>query len=397
MPNLDAAAESYVRLTLALGEIDPYHVDAYYGPPAWKDGAKGARLEQIIDKAGEIRASISDAVSDPRAKSLAKQLEALIARAQLRAGQDFTFDEESSLVYDVVAPAYPDSHYQAIIDQIEPLLPGDGPLDERWENFRSLFFVPADKLESIFKAGVDAARERAKKFIPLPDGESFDIELVSGQVWGAYNWYKGQAHSLIQVNTDLPLSINRIVHLACHEGYPGHHVYNALLEQQLVRANGWMEFTVYPLYSPQSLIAEGTAEYGVDLSFPAEDRLEFERNVLYPMAGLDPSRAGELQHITKLMAGLANASNDAARRYIDGKASRDETIEWLQAFALASRKRAEQSIGFYDAHRSYTVTYDVGRQMVERYVEGQASTVEDRWRVFADLLKSPAVPSDLVA
>ena len=111
--------------------------------------------------------------------------------------------------------------------------------------------------------------------------------------WSGYNWYQGNYRSLIQVNTDLPIYIDRAIDLACHEGYPGHHVYNALLEKHLVRDRGWVEFSVYPLFSPQSLIAEGTANYGIEVAFPGDERLAFERDVLFPLAGLDPSRRDE--------------------------------------------------------------------------------------------------------
>ena len=398
MKSLDPIAESYVLLTLALGEIDPYHVDAYYGPAEWKEEAKHIGLLEIIEQASEARLKISDrqANENPRARYLAKQLDALIAVAERHKGVTRRFDEESAAIFDVVAPSHPDSYYQAIIDELDPHLPGTGTLSDRWETCRSQFYIPADKLERIFAAAVDAARERTKKYISLPADESFDIELVSGQVWGAYNWYKGRSHSLIQVNTDLPMVINRVVHLACHEGYPGHHVYNALLEQHMVRENHWMEFTVNPLYGPMSLIAEGTAEYGVQLCFPKEDRLVLEHDVLYPMAGLDPARAGELLHITELMDKLGNASNDAARRYLDGKASREQTVEWLQTYALVNPKRAEQNVRFFEAHRTYTVTYDVGEEVVRRYVEAKAKTTDEKWKVFTALLNAPVVPSDLL-
>ncbi len=396
--SLDRVAESYVRYTLALGEIDPYHVDAFFGPPEWKEQAKGITLEEIIDKAAEARAAISDdqIKAAPRAKFLAKQLEALKAQAQLKNGTPFTFDEESSAVYDVVAPAFPDSYYANVVNQLEPLLPGQGTLAEKWEALRSQFNIPPDRLEALFTAGVDIARERTKKYIPLPANESFEIELVSGEVWGAYNWYKGQSHSLIQVNTDLPMTVNRIIHLACHEGYPGHHVYNTLLEKGMVEENNWVEFKLFPLYSPIALIAEGTAEYGAELNFSPGDRLDFETEVLYPMAGLDPARGEELNHIQELMDGLGNASNEAARRYLDGRASKSETIEWLQVHALASPKRAEQNVRFFETHRAYIVTYDVGEAMVKSYVESKAGSVEEKWKVFAALLSSPAVPSDLL-
>ena len=125
------------------------------------------------------------------------------------------------------------------------------------------------------------------------------MEYVTGKSWSGYNWYQGGATSLIQVNTDLPIYIDRAIDLAAHEGYPGHHVYNALLEENLVRGRGWIEFTVYALFSPQSLIAEGTANFGIDVAFPGPERVAFERDHLFPLAGLDPARADEYYAIAR--------------------------------------------------------------------------------------------------
>ena len=130
----------------------------------------------------------------------------------------------------------------------------------------------------------------------LPADERFTVEYVTNKSWSGYNWYQGGFRSLIQVNTDLPIYIDRAIDLACHEGYPGHHVYNALLEKHLVKDRGWIEFTVYPLFSPQSLIAEGTANFGIEVAFPGRERVDFERTVLFPAAGLDAvARRGVLR------------------------------------------------------------------------------------------------------
>ncbi|MCU1246509.1 MAG: hypothetical protein JWN02_2419, partial [Acidobacteria bacterium] len=40
---MNAAAERYVKLVLALGEHDADYVDAYYGPPAWREEVKAAK------------------------------------------------------------------------------------------------------------------------------------------------------------------------------------------------------------------------------------------------------------------------------------------------------------------------------------------------------------------
>src|SRR5206468_8825717 len=142
---------------------------------------------------------------------------------------------------------------------------------------------------------------------------------VTGKSWSAYNWYKGKGRSVIQVNTDLPVYVDRAVDLAAHEGYPGHHVYNALLEQHLLKERGWVEFSVYALFSPQSLIAEGSANFGIEMAFPGEERVEFEKARLYPLAGLDPARAEEFERVRQIVDRLAYAGNEAARRYLNGE------------------------------------------------------------------------------
>ena len=207
-------------------------------------------------------------------------------------------------------------------------LPGTGPLLERYDAFRSRFVIPRDRLDATFKAAIDGCRQRTLEHITLPPGESFTVEYVTDKSWSGYNWYQGQYRSLIQVNTDLPIYVDRAIDLACHEGYPGHHVYNVLLEKNLVRDRGWVEFSVYPLFSPQSLIAEGTANFGIDVAFPSQERLAFERRTIFPAAGLDPAGAGDYYEILALVDRLSYAGNEAARSYING-ADRRERRGWL--------------------------------------------------------------------
>ena len=198
------------------------------------------------------------------------------------AGRKLSFDEESKALYDAVAPRHTEAEFQKVLAELDRKLPGQGPLLDRLETFRNRFVIPKEKLDATFKAAIDGCRARTLQHIALPAGESFTVEYVTGKSWSGYNWYQGNYRSLIQVNTDLPIYADRAIDLACHEGYPGHHVYNVLLEKNLVRDRGWMEFSVYPLFSPQSLIAEGTANFGIEVAFPRPERLEFERRVDLP-------------------------------------------------------------------------------------------------------------------
>jgi hypothetical protein len=220
---------------------------------------------------------------------------------------------------------------------------------------------------------------------------------VTNKSWSGYNWYQGNYRSLIQVNTDLPIYADRAIDLACHEGYPGHHDYNVLLEKHLVRDRNWLEFSVYPLFSPQSLIAEGTANYGIEVAFPRAERLEFERTVIFPAAGLDPAGAAAYYDVLALVDRLSYAGNEAARRYLNGQIDAKAAADWLERYGLYSRPRAEQRIRFIEQYRSYVINYNLGKDMVARYIAAQAPAADQagRWRAFERLLSSPRLPSEL--
>jgi hypothetical protein len=258
--------------------------------------------------------------------------------------------------------------------------------------------IPPDKLDVVFRAAVEACRQQTAAHLTLPAGEQFTVEYVTGKPWSGYNWYQGNYRSLIQVNTDLPIFIDRALDLACHEGYPGHHVYNVLLEQHLVRERGWQEFAVYPLFSPQSLIAEGTANFGIDVAFPAAKRVAFEREHLFPLAGLDPATAPKFYEGMSLLGRMDYAGNEAARRYLDGTITASQAADYLVTYTLTSRQRAEQRVRFFDKYRSYVINYNLGKDLVRAHVErlgGTADTPDARWKVFGELLSSPRLPSGL--
>jgi hypothetical protein len=403
--SVNEIAEAYVKLVLAMGQHDPDYVDAYYGPPEWKKQSKEKKpLDTIASEARRLRDQLAK-VSEPtdemerlRRRYLTKQLSALEARVRLLNGEHLKFDEESQALYDAVAPTFPDTHFQEILARLEAKIPGEGPLLQRYENWRRAFVIPKDKLDKVFQLAIKACRERTLAHIKLPPTENFSVEYVANKPWGGYNWYKGNYRSVIQVNTDLPVYIDRAIDLAAHEGYPGHHVYNALLEKNLVRDRGWVEFSVYPLFSPQSLIAEGTANFGREVVFTKAERLAFEKEVLWPAAGIDPSRAEEFYAVQDLVKKLGYATNEAARQYVNSEINANAAATWLQKYALMDEKRAKQSTKFIEKYRSYVINYNLGEDMVRSYIEKRGGTTEQpdqRWREFEQLLASPRLPGDI--
>jgi hypothetical protein len=407
---LDDRAEEYVKLALAVGSYAPGYIDAYYGPTEWLV-PEAAADEKRSFPAAELRLRAASLLKELeacgpdlpgmealRAAFLRKQAAALKAEIDVLAGKKLAFDEESKAFYDTVAPVHCREEFEKALAALETALPGKGRLWERLAAFRNEYVIPADKLPAVFDAAIAECRRRTLARIALPPHESFKAVYVRDKPWSAYNWYKGGAFSVIEVNTDLPMDIDSPLGLASHEGYPGHHVYNSLLEQKLAKGRGWVEFAIYPLFSPESLIAEGTANYGIELIFPGDERQEFERNVLYPIAGLDPRKAGRFDQVQRLLKGLRYARNEGARGYLDGKMSKEAARDWLERYALESPERAAKTIDFWNHYRSYVITYVYGQDVVRGYVErtaGPNASLERKWQVFLEVLTTPRTPSGL--
>ena len=367
---MQVLATQYVSLVLAVGHHDPDYVDAYYGPPEWRAAAVKRPLADIdrdaAALAGRLAADVPSEGAEPiavlRHRYLFRQLEALRARVTMLQRTKLTFDEESKALYDAVdaAPRRARSSRPSWPGSTRPC-PGPGPLLDRYTRFRDAYVIPAGRLDATFKAAIDGCRQRTLAHVRLPPDERFTLEYVTDKSWSGYNWYQGGYRSLIQINTDLPIFVDRAIDLACHEGYPGHHVYNVLLEKALVRDRGWPEFQVYALFSPQSLIAEGTANYGIEVAFPPADRLAFEREVIFPAAGLDPAGAARYYEVMGLVdrcrmpatrrRGATSTANSTPRRRRRG---------WRRTDCIRP-SRAQQRVRFIDQYRSYVINYNLGR------------------------------------
>ncbi|MGD2095602.1 MAG: hypothetical protein PVH77_11395 [Phycisphaerales bacterium] len=409
---IDEIAESYVKLVLEIGLYDSDYVDAYNGPEEWKpaelenDKEKEfpsekleSEVNKLIERLKKVNQKKFSSLEKLRYAYLERQLLSVRGKILLLSGKEMTFDEESQVLYDAIAPVYNAEYFEDILQKLDDVLPGEGSIYDRFNAYREEFVIPKDRLEAVFNAAMAECRRRTQLYIELPEDEKVILEFVVGKSWGAYNWYKGNSVSLIQINSGLPVYIDRAVDLASHEGYPGHHVNLTLLEKRLVTDINWIEYCVYPLFSPRSLISEGIAEYGIDIIFPGNERVEFEQKVLFPLAGLDPAKAERYYHIINLKKELKYALNEAARRYIDGRMNADEVTEWLMKYSLMTPKEAKRAVRFIEQYRSYVINYSLGEDMVKECIKkhaGEENSPYKSWGLFYTLLSTPQTPSGLV-
>ena len=388
---------------------DPDYVDAYFGPDSIKNSAikdsmslRSIKL-RIVDLIGIIDTlkvgDENNLLLNLRHKFLKNMLSSMNSRINVILGFESKFNDECKNLYGAISPEYSEKFFQNIINDLDAMLPGNGDIKERYQDFKSKFIIPEDKVDTVFRFALNEAKNRTKSFIDLPHYEDFTLEYVRDKSWSGYNWFQGNAFSLVQINLDQPIYIDRAIDLASHEAYPGHHTHHVLMENTFVKDSNWIEFTIYPLFSPMSLISEGSANYGIEVAFPGKEKLNFERDYLYPLAGIDPNLAEIYNKVQELISKLDYAGNNAAKRFLDGEYSDEETIDYLVKYNLMSESRAKQRLAFIKKYRAYVINYNVGLDMVRKFVEANGGTVDDpkkRWLIFQDLITNPYLPNDII-
>lgn len=407
--DLDQLSVEYIKIALEIGEKDKDFVDAYYGPEEYKPIESSAdvflkkeyiqRINLLQNDLKNVALKTSDLTIANRANWMIDQLTSFKRRVEIFSGETTDFDKESFELFGVVAPKYKKEYFDDLLKELDNIVPGSGNLNQRISKITDKFVIPEDKLDIVFKAAIEEARKRTKVYYELPKNEKFTLEYVKGTSWSGYNWYKGDYNSLIQINTDLPIYIDRAIDLACHEGYPGHHIYNLLLEKKLYRDLNIQEISLYPLFSPQSLIAEGTANYGIEVAFPGNEKIEFTKNVLLPLAGIDTNGIDLFFRINELKGKLNFARNEVGRGLLNLTMSNEDAMQWLTKYNLMSKEGAEKSIKFIIKYRSYIINYNYGLELVRNYIERNGGTTDNpqkKWELFSYLLSNQIRIKDLI-
>jgi hypothetical protein len=276
---LNKLAQEYVTLGLTIGQYDEDFVDAYYGPDSLRPDSnikdevfpKDSLLANVNELMNELRTESRAATIDSnkmRADWMYNQLIAFGRRIRIFSEEYRSFDEESKDLFGVTAPVYDEDYFKKQIDELDSLLPGKGNVNDRFQKLANKFAIPKDKLDAVMKAAIAEARKRtlahyAAQRRKLYAGICRPINHGTG-----YNWYKGKYQSIVQINTDTKIFIDRAIDVGSHESYPGHHVYNMLLEKNLYHDKGRVEISLYPLFSPQSLNCRGQRQLWYRSGFP---------------------------------------------------------------------------------------------------------------------------------
>ncbi len=370
--SLDWIAEQYVRAALQLGQHDRSLVEQWRGQDSWRPAARGP-VEPLARDLAELEHQLNRHANDigsseeyARVHYLRGQVRALRFVADRQLGRSTSVDDQLREEFAIEPPRLDQAAIGRAHEAISALLPGSEPLADRVDAARRGSMVPRDRRAAVVDAAIDACRSSMPAFLPLPHEDRLRVVFRGGLAWDAFIRYEGNAASELEINDDGELDVARTLRLACHEGYPGHHIQQLLIDR-VYGDREWPELLLTPGFGPHLLYLEGAAEVGADLAFTAEQREAIYRDRLLPAAGLAPDRAATLARLEPLLHDLLPVVTDVSRHYLDHTISQERAIERLRSEALLANPRG--TLSFIEQRRARALVYGEGRRAVYAAME----------------------------
>lgn len=373
-------AERYVRVALKLAQHQPDLVDAYLGPADWRPGprvpvagllAETVQLSAAIDALG--RDGTPEAIR-ARLRYLAGQLQGLRTAARRLTGESMRFADEARDAFGIEWSARSSAAADEARRELERRLPGPGPLHERYTAFRRRHAVPRGTVLPVFQAAIAMCRERVRERVTLPDEERVDADVLDGGGFEARAIYSGGFRTHVAIDPSGSADLARIVWLAAHEAYPGHHLQHVLADRDCVRSRAWLERTLHPGFGPHTLIAEGAADAGAALLLDGDDFA----SLCAPLAAeakIQLAAIPDLVAVHRCVTSLDDGVAIVAQAYLDGDIGTEAGIDRLRDSALVPN--ASQLLGVIERQRTRVLAYPVGRRLVIDQIATRAAV--ERW------------------
>ncbi len=408
VPEPDPIARDYILLALRLDQRIPGLVDGYFGPADLKAQVDLDQLpasDRLRDDAATLRTRLASEVADPaRRRWLEAQCVALETQARAIANDPLPYLDHVRACFDFMPSRTDETVFAAAAEELERLLPGQGPLAERIAARDAGLTVDPARLPPVIDWVVAHFRDRAAALFGLPPGESVRVSLVKNQPWSGYNWYDGGGRSRVDLNTDLPIRAVDLLSVLAHETYFGHHLEHAAREVALVQEAGALEASVLTINTPECLISEGLADLGRQFAVPASEEVDLLVEV-YRRAGLpvaaDPAVAraeAERQvSITRALADVRGVAGNAALLLHADRAPRAEVLAYLERWLITTPQRAAKRLEFIEhpLWRTYVFVYFEGERLLRGWLE-QVPEADQPAR-YARLLREPLTPGSIVA
>lgn len=399
---LNSLADDYAVVAIASEKIAPDTVGVGRALSGWP----GRSRVKAIDRAGaiaELDRIVSgidslpvpdDALLAMRQRRLRAFAVSLATQLQPEALAALSTADRVRRLYGFEPVFKPLSDYDAAIDRLDKALPGSGTIPDRIAAMRSRGAVPPDKIERVVRAAVAECRRRSAHHLRMPR-EELEISFPNDPLVPAQANYEGEGKGKMAVSSALPADVDRLLQTSCHEAYPGHHLHFASLDERLWRERKWPETGIGLNFNPVFPVSDAISEYGVGMVFPIEERMKFEREVLYPLAGLTMQDEAGWRALIQARSSVLGATSTLIRDYLDRKIDEPTAKQLAMRYRLMSPQSAEQLLKMVNAFGTDVIASDQGWLAIDRAFAGKP--VNQQWRLLQRMEEEPMLLGDVRA
>ncbi len=384
----------YLLLGLRFDRVVEGYVDAYTGPAELRRQVADEPPPdptQLAQRAGELSAAVDEqGFEAARADFVRAHLDALQVGARRLAGTTMSLVDEVESYFQVRIGMVDTDVFDAAHDRIDELLPGSGPLADRWAAFRIADTCPPDEVETGVRRLAAALGDRVRQDPGLPAGEHIDFEIATDAAWSGFNYYLGNFQSRVAVNAGIGQRISQLPVLTAHECYPGHHTEHCRKEALLIDERGELEHSIFLVNTPQCVMAEGLG----DLALSAAVGTGWAAWAAGVLDGVGPRFDPELVEALELAGRPLNTvRQNAAILLHDGHVDPDAVVDYLRRWLLVDEQRARQMLRFLSdpLWRAYTSTYVEGERLLRPWLDARPAGQSAMQR-FQRLLDEPLTP-----
>lgn len=368
--NRRTVPERYVSLCLRVGAHIEDFVDAYIGPAALKEEVLAEGPLDPLGLRDEALALLEvapgEGLEDDRVRWLLGQLRGLECVTARLAGEAITWADEVERCFGIRPMRVDEELFRASHRKLDEALPGSGDVGSRYNAWIDAANVPKETIPRAIEALSAALRRRTAEIVELPPEEQVDFETITGEPWQAFNSYRGDLRSVIQVNDDLPISVTSLIDIVAHEAYPGHHTERACKERLLYRDQSRLEMCVMIVSAPEAVIAEGIATNALEAALE-NDGLGALLKVADDLGSPVDAAVAEVVHIEEWR--LFAAATNAARMLHQDGITQGEAESYLQEWALYSPERAAKTVSFLMDSGTYVTAYTDGKRLCRSFMD----------------------------
>jgi hypothetical protein len=365
--------DRYLALAFRVGKHEPELVENYYGPPeavAPVEAEEPREPARLVEEAESLLADHEHGDLEPKQSAwIAGQTRALHTIARRLAGEQLSYAEEVEGTFGIEPVWYDEAEYERAHELLDEALPGSGDVRGRYARWFEETVVPREQLPQALRSMTEELQALSEAVVGLPEGETVELELVTGKRWSGFNRNLGELRSRISINADFPFQGGDLAYFLAHEAYPGHHVDGAWKEQVLVRERGQLEEALTLYAAPEAVLAEGVAELAIDVVTDDGGQELNARHLGALGIDFDAELGAKVFAARKPLRTVS--SNLVLLRHERG-ASLEELHNYARRWSLQPDIRIERMVASLAARpfAGYTHCYPEGRRLCEAFVGG---------------------------